>query len=206
MFRMCRLFLLGVAALVFISETVDQNTREEINFQSASSAGGENYGWRLREGTISTPDVGGPSPTGAIDPVYDYLHGTGPLQGNSVTGGYVYRGSDPTLQGKYIFGDFVSGNIWAFDYDGQTRSNFTRLNDRFAFDFGTLSNVSSFAEDASGNLYVLDYDGDIFRISSVPEPSILLLMVLGSLVTWGSLKRRSGWRTAMAASQESAVA
>ncbi len=169
---------------------VGQNIREEINFQSASSVGGENYGWRLREGTVATPGVGGASPTGAIDPVYDYLHGNGPLQGNSVTGGYVYHGSDPTLQGKYIFGDFVSGNVWAFDYDGQTRSNFIRLNDRFAFDFGTLGNISSFAEDSTGNLYLLDYDGDIFRISSVPEPSSWILCGFIAIVSLIAVRRK----------------
>ncbi len=169
---------------------VGQNTREEINFQSASSTGGENYGWRLREGTIATPGVGGPAPTGAIDPVYDYLHGNGPLQGNSVTGGYVYHGSDPSLQGKYIFGDFVTGNVWAFDFDGQTRSNFIRLNDRFAFDFGALNNISSFAEDSTGNLYVLDYDGDIFRFSSVPEPNSLIFCGFIAIASLIAVSRR----------------
>jgi glucose/arabinose dehydrogenase len=159
---------------------VGQGLREEINFQAGTSTGGENYGWRIREGTIPTPEVGGTAPIGAIEPVYDYLHGGGPLEGNSVTGGYVYRGADPRLQGKYIFGDFVTGNVWAFDYDGQTRTNFLRLNDLFAFDAGALNNLSSFAEDASGNLYLLDYDGEIFRINAVPEPSSICLCAIAT--------------------------
>ena len=52
---------------------VGQSAREEIDFLSASSAGGENYGWRLREGTIATPTggVGGSTPPGNVEPVYD---------------------------------------------------------------------------------------------------------------------------------------
>jgi glucose/arabinose dehydrogenase len=172
---------------------VGQAAREEVNFQAASSSGGENYGWRLREGTIATPTVGGDPPAGAIEPVYDYLHGTGPLQGNSVTGGYVYRGTNPLLQGKYVFGDFASGNVWAFNYDGTTLSNFMRLNDQFVFDTGTLENVSSFAEDSIGNLYIVDYDGDIFRISAVPEPSSLVLC-LGIGVVFFQYRRHTQTR------------
>jgi glucose/arabinose dehydrogenase len=55
---------------------VGQNAREEINLQPTSSTGGENYGWRLREGTIATPQVGGARPAGSIDPIYDYSHGS----------------------------------------------------------------------------------------------------------------------------------
>src|SRR5690606_31829454 len=72
---------------------VGQNNREELNFQPADSDGGENYGWRLREGTIATPTggVGGDRPPGAIDPIYDYPRNPG----NAITGGYVYRGPIP---------------------------------------------------------------------------------------------------------------
>lgn len=175
---------------------VGQNVREEINFQAASSNGGENYGWRLREGTIATPTVGGPLPPGAIDPVYDYLHGAGALQGNSVTGGYVYRGPDPTLQGKYIFGDFVTANVWAFNYDGQNLTNFERLNGRFAVDAGAINSISSFAEDGSGNLYLIDLDGDIFRFTAVPEPGSMALCSMVGLSAWLiARRRRKGFST-----------
>src|SRR5690606_27666016 len=48
---------------------VGQGAREEINYQPADSDGSENYGWRLREGTLETPVVGGDRPAGAIDPI-----------------------------------------------------------------------------------------------------------------------------------------
>ena len=57
--------------------------------------------------------VGGPQPPGGVDPVYDYQNGSGPSEGASVTGGYVYRGPVAALQGRYVFGDFVNPRIWS---------------------------------------------------------------------------------------------
>ncbi|MCA9239053.1 MAG: PQQ-dependent sugar dehydrogenase, partial [Planctomycetales bacterium] len=68
---------------------VGQNLREEIDFQPADSPGGVNYAWKRREGFIS--HQGGALLPGDTEPVYDYTHGSGGFQGNSVTGGYVYR-------------------------------------------------------------------------------------------------------------------
>ncbi len=90
---------------------VGQNRFEEVNFQAASSGGGENYGWKIMEG----PDCFGASSCnqeGLVLPVAFYDH----TQGCSVTGGHVYRG--PTysgLQSVYLYGDFCSGVIWGLD-------------------------------------------------------------------------------------------
>ena len=151
---------------------VGQKAREEIDFQPAGSAGGENYGWRLREGTIATPTggVGGPAPPGAIDPVYDYEHLDGPFdpfEGNSVTGGYVYRGPNLALRGKYFFGDFVSERIWSIEHDGSAATELIDWTDAFTPDIGSIDQISSFGEDASGNLYVVDLGGQVFRVGSV---------------------------------------
>jgi hypothetical protein len=155
---------------------VGQNAREEIDVQPAGSAGGENYGWRLREGTIQTPSggVGGNRPPGAVDPIYDYTRGAGSFQGFSVTGGYVHRGPIAEIQGHYFFADYVSERIWSLVWDGSDPADFdgtnwTGLTDRTAeLATGTHSvdQISSFAEDALGNLYVLDLGGEIFRIVS----------------------------------------
>ena len=72
--------------------------------------GGANFGWRMFEGTVIFN--GTPVP-GMVPPVAEYLHGAGPREGNSVTGGYVYRGPVESLRGQYIFGDFVLGNLWS---------------------------------------------------------------------------------------------
>lgn len=153
---------------------VGQGAREEVNVQLASSSGGENYGWRLREGMIQTPGggAGGAKPPGAIDPIYDYSHGSGSTQGFSVSGGYVYRGPIASLQGTYFFADYVTERIWSLDFDGSNPSthdgtNFTNFTDRTAaFDpaIGNIDNIASFGEDAAGNLYIVDLGGEIFRI------------------------------------------
>jgi glucose/arabinose dehydrogenase len=151
---------------LFLGE-VGQDTREEIDVQKASNpGGGENYGWRLREGAIQTPgSVGGAKPSGNVDPILDYDHSVG----QTVIGGYMYRGSQvPQLAGKYVFGDYAVGKIFTLDYNGTTASNFTDIT---ALLFPTrsgnvgLSNPSSFGEDASGELYICDIGaGKVFKI------------------------------------------
>jgi glucose/arabinose dehydrogenase len=146
---------------------VGQNVREEVNFQAADSVGGENYGWRLREGSIATPSggVGGPAPAGAIDPVHEYLHTSGTSGGFSITGGYVYRGPDASLRGDYYFADYVTANIWRFDSTNPT--DLERINPLLTTNVGSISSISSFGEDADGNLYIMDLNGgEVFRIDT----------------------------------------
>ncbi|CAN0376673.1 unnamed protein product, partial [Ectocarpus sp. 4 AP-2014] len=142
---------------------VGQNNREEINRQLGDSAGGEDYGWNRREGFISYQ--GGSLEAGDTDPVYDYLHGTGTFRGNSVTGGYVYRGDDASLNGDYFFADFARSNYWKFDPDDPT-GTVVNLNSAL-FDGGSVANSPiSFAEDAAGNLYFLTIGGGLYRIDT----------------------------------------
>ncbi|MDW8291861.1 MAG: PQQ-dependent sugar dehydrogenase [Anaerolineae bacterium] len=130
---------------------VGQNRYEEINFQPATSRGGENYGWRLREGFAP---FRGNGVEGLTDPIWQY----GRDEGCSVTGGYVYRGSAvPPLYGAYLYGDFCSGRIWTLRRDGSG-------NWQNALLFDTDLNIASFGEDAEGELYVLDLNGAIHRI------------------------------------------
>jgi glucose/arabinose dehydrogenase len=184
---------------------VGQSYCEEVDVQPGSSSGGENYGWRLREGVIATPTggVGGPPPPGSIDPIFDYPHpntaGSEPCSGpgagftgRSVTGGYVYRGPTSELAGRYFFADFVTGELWSLRYDGSDPNlfdggNYTELTNHsgeigFIPDVGTIGSVSSFGEDDAGNLYVLDLsDGEVFLI---PEPSAGLLQLAGVTGVW----------------------
>jgi hypothetical protein len=103
-------------------------------------------------------------------PALEYLHGTGLRQGRTVTGGYVYRGPVASLQGQYVFGDFISGNIWTVPFSslvaGQTlpSSRFARRNEDFLPDAGTIDQLASFGEDSAGNLFLIDLDGEIFMI------------------------------------------
>ena len=91
-------------------------------------------------------------------PITEYDHG----QGQSITGGYVYRGSAiPELQGSYVFGDFVQGRIWAIPATSQQGAvGQELLNTAFA--------ISSFAEDNDGELYVIDYGGTIHLLVDMP--------------------------------------
>ena len=150
---------------------VGQNAREEIDVISAGTSG-QNFGWRIREGTL------GPVVQDAIDPVYEYSRGSGALQGFSVTGGYVYRGSISELDGHYFFADFVDNRLWSFRLNENDQAGFDGTN---FTDFEDWSNrvemggpitirdidISSFGEDDDGNLIVVSLNGNVFRLSSV---------------------------------------
>lgn len=147
---------------------VGQGAVEEIDAVLTSQPG-RNFGWRFLEGT---QPFNGTAPTGLTAPVAEYGHGTGPRQGNSVTGGYAYRGPITSLRDRYVFADFVRGNIWTVPLaslvDGQTLSStqFERRNEDFAPDVGTIDQLASFGEDSAGNLFIIDFDGDIFMVQA----------------------------------------
>lgn len=148
---------------------VGESAREEVDLLSATSLGGDNFAWARREGSIS--HLGGLSLPGDVEPVYDYLHGVGPFEGNAVTGGYVYRGPIQAIQGRYVFGDFVSANIWSFD-PVDPAGTIQRLNDSLTVIGGTVSNIVSFGEDSLGNLYLIDFDGEVYMFTTDP-PSFI---------------------------------
>ncbi len=140
---------------------------EEVNVQPANSKGGENYGWKIREGTL-----GDPLP-GAIDPVYQYEHGFAANQGMCVIGGYVYRGPIPSLKGHYFFADNRRERIWSFKWDGSnpTSNDATNINQFINWtgtiqtSAGVIPRMSSFAEDNLGNLYIVSHSGNmVFKI------------------------------------------
>ncbi|MGH2543840.1 MAG: PQQ-dependent sugar dehydrogenase, partial [Ardenticatenaceae bacterium] len=133
---------------------VGQNSWEEVNYQAASSSGGENYGWRCYEGNHPFNQAGCGPLNDYIFPVVEYSHSLG----CSVTGGYVYRGAlYPRMQGVYFYGDYCSGRIWGLQNPGGGWQN-TQLLD------SSLS-ISSFGEDQVGNLYVTDLSGDVYWVA-----------------------------------------
>jgi len=79
----------------------------------------------------------------------------------------VYRGNViPNLQGTYFFGDYCSGQIWSFRYDGINITEFTERTSQLAPGGGlSIDDISSFGEDGSGNLYIVDLDGEIYGIN-----------------------------------------
>src|SRR5574341_371797 len=93
---------------------VGQSNREEIDFQPASSSGGENYGWRVMEGSLCYSPSTGCNQSGKVLPVAEYDH----TSGCSITGGHIYRGTKyPQMNGYYFYGDFCSGLVYALHYD-----------------------------------------------------------------------------------------
>ncbi|HBP89926.1 MAG TPA: glucose dehydrogenase [Nitrospiraceae bacterium] len=134
---------------------VGQNLWEEIDV----IAKGNNYGWRLLEGThCFNPATNCEVTKSLVPPVTEYRHEQGRC---SVTGGYVYRGKRlPALYGVYVFGDYCTGEIWGYR-DGQT----TQLLD-------TDLRIASFGEDREGELYVIGHQGKIFQIA--PNASVVL--------------------------------
>jgi glucose/arabinose dehydrogenase len=145
---------------------VGQGAREEIDLMRPTD-GGTNFGWRIMEGTAV---FNGPVIAGLTAPVAEYLHGAGPREGNSVTGGYVYRGPVEALRGQYYFADFISGNIWSVPLArvglGTTlpSSAFILRRTDFTPNAGAINNIASFGVDQAGNLYIVDFDGEIFRV------------------------------------------
>jgi glucose/arabinose dehydrogenase len=140
---------------LFIGD-VGQWLYEELDYQPASSHGGENYGWSAFEGFHSylkdQTVLGEPA-----WPIVEYKHDIG----QCIIGGYVYRGKAlPGLVGKYIYGDYIYGKVWILDRDasGQWQNHLVMGSTGF--------NMSAFAEDPEGELYLVDYKGGIYRLTS----------------------------------------
>jgi len=147
---------------------VGQGAVEEIDLVPRAVPG-LNFGWNLLEGT---EEFAGSAAAGLRAPIAQYFHGSGPLQGNSVTGGIVYRGPVVQLRGEYLFGDFVSNNIFSFNVDGidsnptvtLSAAEFQIRTEEFEPDVGSIDGLTSFGEDDNGDVYLTDIDGDVFVI------------------------------------------
>ena len=180
---------------------VGQNQVEEINHQPADSPGGLNYGWRVQEGTRCNDNsqAGGNPPCGSpqfTNPVYQYLHTGGAFGGNSVTGGYVYRGSIAQFQGHYFFGDFGSNNIWTIDpYAVNVSQSVLNRNSVLPPNVGSISGLSTFGEDAAGELYLGSYNGSFYRVSSTARTAVwngdAAIGTPGDGVLWGDARNWS---------------
>jgi len=136
----------------FFAADVGQNVKEEINLITK----GGNYGWKIKEGKDCYSPASNCDVTGLIEPVLDYGRSDGDV---SITGGYVYRGKAiATLSGKYIYGDYVSGRVWALDLDGntvKTNSVLLKFNGR----------ISTFGQDPGGEIYFANYsNGKIMKL------------------------------------------
>jgi len=136
---------------------VGQDLYEEIDFQSHSSTGGENYGWRRMEGKHCFNPATNCN-TGTLKlPVLEYSHSAG----CSITGGYVYRGVKiPTIAGMYLYSDYCTGFIRGAKKVNSVWTTTLLLS--------TSHNISTFGQDEAGELYIADHDataGAVYRIA-----------------------------------------
>lgn len=114
---------------------------------------GGNYGWSVTEGPQPVRADLKTGPGAIIPPVTSHHHS----EARSITGGFVYRGKHEVLRGKYVYGDYVTGTLWALTNDGNDLSSLEEI---------VRSNVKviAFGEDAEGELLVLDYAGGIYKL------------------------------------------
>lgn len=158
----------GGSGAVLIAD-VGQNRFEEIDYEPPAR-GGRNYGWRNREGAhdnlTSRPVAYQP----IVEPIFEY----GRTEGQSITGGFVYRGQGlgASFRGRYFFADFMSGRVWSIaltvDSSGKGRASDLREHTAELGGRPQLGNVSSFGVDADGELYVVNYSGSIVKIVAAP--------------------------------------
>ncbi len=142
---------------------VGAGSREEIDFQSATSMGGENYGWNCREGSITGPG----NCTGTfVDPVLEYSHTQGRC---SITGGYRYRGQETTWYGSYLYADFCTGEIFlgTENTPGVWSSQLLTDVSGSIFGFGEAEDGRIFYTTSSQVVEIndADFDGDLIFMS-----------------------------------------
>ena len=109
------------------------------------------------DGVAGNPPPDSPALT---DPLVTYRHEPG--GGFAVVGGYVHRGEDEGMQGRYLYADFVSGELWSLRLVGNRAVDVT--DHRRSWSAAEFAGVTSFAEDARGNLYAVGIDGTVSRL------------------------------------------
>ena len=136
------------AGRVWIGD-VGQNSREEVDMVTVDTPT-PNFGWNKREG--AKPFEGGDRPVDAIDPVHDYEHGEGNLEGCSISGGVVLT-SDPDR--AYLFSDYCRGTLRKVSPDGRVEQIGKQL----------LSAPTAMGYDETGRVLVVSREGGIYRLA-----------------------------------------
>ena len=146
---------------------VGQNAWEEINRVPYANASGINFGWRCYEGNNTYNTNGCQSASAYTFPIYAYPHNN-TTGGFSVTGGYVYRGSQyPAMQGFYICSDYTSGN--AFLITPNASGGFDKY-----IQSGLPTSIVGFGESEDGELFAISVSGTMYRVVSNSVTPVIL--------------------------------
>ena len=142
---------------------VGQGTNEEVDF-ATWGARGLNFGWRVFEGLSCHNPSTGCALANHTPPILQYQHGA--AGGDSITGGFIYRGiRSAALRGYYLYGDYVSNRVWAATREGDAWVSYVLIPP------GQLLGISTFGEDEAGDVYVASYsNGRVYRIDG-PAPA-----------------------------------
>jgi glucose/arabinose dehydrogenase len=164
----------GTGALIIAD--VGQGQWEEVDYEPAGRSG-RNYGWRVREAAHDNVTSPGPAFEPLVDPIHEYSHSVG----QSITGGFVYRGVGglpSTYRGRYFFADYVQGRVWSLTLavDAESREATVSAVTEHTSELGgsaVLGNISSFGVDAEGELYIVNHTGGtiVQIMSTAPRPS-----------------------------------
>jgi glucose/arabinose dehydrogenase len=168
----------GTGALVIAD--VGQGAWEEIDYEPRGRAA-RNYGWRNREGAHANVGTLPPVYQPLTEPIHEYSHGLG----QSITGGFVYRGRrlGPAFLGRYFFADFVTGRVWSIGLTinastGEATTNSVMEHTASLGGASQTGNISSFGTDSDGELYVVSYDqGRILRLVAPPPTPTTLKII-----------------------------
>jgi glucose/arabinose dehydrogenase len=142
--------------LLYIAD-VGQGAHEEVDVVADDRAG-VNYGWNIMEG-FSCYNASTCDQTGFEQPIIDYPHNPA----CSITGGYVYRGSDiPDIRGHYFYSDYCAGFLKSFRFSNGAAVDQTdwRL---------TNGSVTSFGVDFGGELYMIS-GNTVLKLAQVLPP------------------------------------
>jgi hypothetical protein len=169
---------------------VGQSAREEID----SIVNGGNYGWVLREGTLTNANIGGPytTPPNLIAPIGQYTH----ADGIATIGGFVYRGSlIPSLLGKYVFGDLGgsnNGRLFYMDVNDPGPNTIFQLGVTLTGggEAKPAADLHGFGLGADGEIYAAWSNGQITEL--IPEPAAWMQAAIGALILILVVQQRSG--------------
>jgi glucose/arabinose dehydrogenase len=135
---------------------VGQDRWEEVDFVAAGTPWPLNFGWDVYEADERVEDGELQGVGELVFPITAYGHDVG----CSITGGFVYRGSDiPTVRGRYFYGDYCSGTVWSLRAEDGEAADLRR-------ERVSVPNLASFGEDADGELYLVSQDGSVYRLAT----------------------------------------